>query len=77
MSYPKFRKRFIVFLSNYILIIMDDMITLKLPRGDVEAFLRVVEDIKFIKEAEKGDKEIDKGKFKTLHELKKKYSSHS
>ena len=52
---------------------MDDMITLKLPKSDVEAFLRVVEDIKFIKEAEKGDKEIDKGKFKTLGQLKKKY----
>jgi len=33
---------------------MEDMITLRLPRGDVEAFLRVVDDIKFIKEAEKG-----------------------
>ena len=55
------------------MIIMEDMITLKLPKSDVEAFLRVVEDIKFIKEAEKGDKEIDKGKFKTLGQLKKKY----
>ena len=53
------------------------MITFKLPKEDVEAFLRVVGDIKFIKEAEKGDKEIDKGKFKTLDELRKKNSSHS
>ena len=52
---------------------MEDMITLKLPKSDVEAFLRVVEDIKFIKEAEKGDKGIDRGKFKTLDQLKKKY----
>jgi len=55
-------------------IIMEDMITLKMLKSDVEAFLRVVEDIKFIKEAEKGDKEIDKGKFKTLDQLKKKYN---
>ncbi len=53
--------------------IMEEMITLRLPKGDVEAFLRVVEDIKFIKEAEKGDKEIDKGRFKTLEQVKKKY----
>ena len=50
------------------------MITLRLPRGDVEAFLRVVDDIKFIKEAEKGDKEIDNGKFKTLEQLRRKYN---
>ena len=50
-----------------------EMITLKLPKDDVDAFLRVVEDIKFIKEAEKGDKEIEKGKFKTLAQLRKKY----
>ena len=56
---------------------MDDMITLKLPKDDVEAFLRVVEDIKLIKEAEKGDKEIDKGKFKTLDDLRKRSASHS
>ena len=52
---------------------MGKMITLKLPKEDVEAFLRVVEDIKLIKEAEKGDKEIDKGRFKTLDQLRKKY----
>jgi hypothetical protein len=54
---------------------MTDMITLKLPKDDVEAFLRVVQDIKFIKEAEKGDKEIGKGKFKTLEQLRKKYKN--
>lgn len=53
---------------------MDEMITLRLPKSDVEAFLRVVEDIKFIKEAEKGDAEIDKGKFKSLSQLKKKHN---
>ena len=53
---------------------MEEMITLKLPKSDVEAFLRVVEDIRFIKEAEKGDKEIDKGRFKTLARLRKKYN---
>ena len=55
---------------------MGKMITLKLPKEDVEAFLRVVEDIKFIKEAEKGDEEIDKDKFKTLDQLRKKYRTH-
>jgi len=52
---------------------MEDMITLRLPREDVEAFLRVVDDIKLVKDAEKGDKEIDTGNFKTLDQLKKKY----
>jgi hypothetical protein len=53
---------------------MTEMITFRLPKDDVEAFLRVFEDIKFIKEAEKGDKEIDKNKFKTLDQLRKKYN---
>ena len=55
---------------------MGKMITVKLPKEDVEAFLRVVEDIKFIKEAEKGDEEINKGRFKTLDQLRKKYRIH-
>ncbi len=53
---------------------MEEMITLKLPKNDLEAFLRVVEDIRLIKEAEKGDNEIEKGKFKTLEQVRKKYS---
>ena len=53
---------------------MGKMLTMKLPKEDVEAFLRVVEDIKFIGEAEKGDEEIGKGKFKTLGQLTKKYN---
>jgi len=55
---------------------MEEMITLKLPKRDVESFLRVVEDIKFIKEAEKGDEEISKGRFKTLNQLRKRYTIH-
>lgn len=53
---------------------MGKMVIMKLPKEDVEAFLRVVEDIKFIREAEKGDEEIEKGKFKTLGQLTKKYN---
>jgi hypothetical protein len=53
----------------------EEMITFKLPKKDMESFLRVVEDIRFIKEAQKGDEEIDKGKFKTLDQLKKKYKN--
>jgi hypothetical protein len=49
------------------------MLTLRLPKKDVEIFLRVLEDIKFIREAEKGDEEINKGKFKTLDSLRKKH----
>lgn len=56
---------------------MEKMITLKLPKSDVDAFLRVVEDIKFIKEAEKGDEEIEKGKYKSLDELRKKHKNQS
>lgn len=52
------------------------MVTLKLPKKDIESFLRVVEDIKFIKEAEKGDEEVNKGKFKTLNQVRKKYRIH-
>ena len=55
---------------------MAKMITLKLPKEDVDAFLRVVADIKFIKEAKTGDKEISKGKYKTLEYLRKKYKTH-
>jgi len=54
-------------------IVMTEMITLRLPKNDVEAFLRVVEDIKFIKDAEKGDKEIEKSKFKTRQQLRKRH----
>lgn len=56
---------------------MAKMITLKLSEDDVEAFLRVVDDIKFIKEAEKGDREIDRGRFKTLAQVRKKYGLQS
>ena len=55
---------------------MGKMITLKLPKEDVEAFLRVVEDIRFVKDAEKGEEEINKGKYKTLDQLRKKYRTH-
>lgn len=61
-----------------ITIVIDmDMVTIKLPKKDLEAFLRVVDDIKFIEKAEKGDEEINKGKFKTLDQIRKKYSVHS
>jgi len=53
------------------------MITIKLPKSDVDAFLRVIEDIKFIKEAEKGDGEISKGKFKMLDQIKKSHGIQS
>lgn len=52
---------------------MSEMITLRLPKKDVETFLRVLEDIQFIKDAEQGDEEISKGKFKTLDQARKKY----
>ncbi len=55
---------------------MGEMLTLQLPKRDVESFLRVVEDIRFIKEAEKGDEEISRGKFKTLEQLRKRYTAH-
>lgn len=34
----------------------------------------MADDIKFIREAEKGDEEIDKGNYKTLDCLRKKYN---
>ncbi len=54
-----------------------DMVTIKLPKKDLEAFLRVVDDIKFIEKGEKGDEEINKGRFKTLDQIRKKYNVHS
>ena len=55
---------------------MAEMVTIKLPKKDLESFLRVVDDIRFIKQAEKGDEEISKGKYKTLNQLRKKYKVH-
>ena len=55
---------------------MAEMVTIKLSKKDLESFLRVVDDIRLIKQAEKGDKEITKGKYKTLSQLKKKYKVH-
>ncbi len=55
---------------------MEEMVTLKLPKKDIESFLKVVEDIRLIREAEKGDEEISKGKFKTLQKMREKYSIH-
>lgn len=59
-----------------IVVIMEEMVTLKLPKKDIESFLKVVEGIRFIREAEKGDEEISKGRFKTLHQVREKYSNH-
>ncbi|MBI2971485.1 MAG: hypothetical protein HYY37_03665 [Candidatus Aenigmarchaeota archaeon] len=55
---------------------MTKMVTLKLPKKDVESFLRVVEDMRFIQSAEKGNEEIAKGDFKTLEHARKKYTYH-
>ena len=55
---------------------MAEMITIKMPKEDMEAFLRVVEDIKFIKDAENGDREIEEGEYKTLEEVKRKNGIH-
>ena len=55
---------------------MESMVTLKLPKRDVESFLRIVEDIRFIREAEEGDEEISRGKFKTLKQVKKMHAFH-
>lgn len=56
---------------------MTEMLTLRMPKEDVEAFIRVVEDMELIKEAETGDKEIQEGKFKKLEDMEKKYKNHS
>jgi len=53
------------------------MLTLSIPKSEVDVFLKVVEDIKFMREAEKGDEEISKGKFKTLEQIREKYKIHS
>lgn len=55
---------------------MGEMLTLKIPKEDAEAFLRVVEDIELIKEAEEGEKEIEEGRFIKLEDLEKKHKLH-
>ena len=55
---------------------MQEMLTVRIPKEDVEAFIRVVEDMKLIKEADAGDKEIEEGRFTKLEDLGKKYSDH-
>lgn len=52
---------------------MEQTITIQFPKKDVDTFLNVVDDIKFIKEAEKGVKEIENGKYKTLAHVRRKY----
>ena len=51
---------------------MEKSVTLSLPKKDVEALLRILEDLRLISEAERGDAEINKGKYVTLKQLKKR-----
>lgn len=47
------------------------MVMMKIPKKDVQAFLRVLKDIAFIQEAERGDTEIERGRFVALEKMKK------
>lgn len=55
---------------------MDGTVTIKLPKRDVKALIRVLEEIKFLEKAEKGYQEAKKGRFKTLDQLEEKYKNH-
>ncbi len=52
---------------------MEEMVTLKIPKKDVHALLRIFEDIQFLEKAEKNHQEMKKGKFITLGEFRKKH----
>lgn len=52
---------------------MEQMVTLRMPKKDMEALLRVMEDMKFFKEAEEGSEQIKKGKYITLEDLERKH----
>ncbi|MBI4181999.1 MAG: hypothetical protein HY520_03465 [Candidatus Aenigmarchaeota archaeon] len=51
----------------------DQVVTLRLPRQDAQAFLRVVEDLAFFMEAEKGDDQIAQGRYITLSQCRKRH----
>lgn len=59
----------------YLVIIMGATVTIKLPKRDVKALIRVLEDIKFLEKAEKGYQEAKKARFKTLEQLEEKYDN--
>ena len=49
----------------------NETIKMEIPREDAKIFLRIVSDIQFIIDNEKGRKEIQSGKKISLEELKK------
>lgn len=51
-----------------------EMVTIKLPKSDVEALLNIVDDIRFLQKAEEGMKEIKACNFVTLDEMMKKHN---
>lgn len=51
----------------------DDRVVVSIPKKEVRSLIRTVEDLKFIEGTEKGKKEIEKGNYKTLEDLKEKY----
>ncbi|MBI1974158.1 hypothetical protein HYS54_05065 [Candidatus Micrarchaeota archaeon] len=56
---------------------MAEMVTIQLPKKDVESLLHIVEDLRFLEAAEKGNGEISAGKFKTLKQVRAKYGIQS
>ena len=51
---------------------MAERVLISLPKKDVEALMKIVEDIRFIKKVGKGRKEIEGGEYTTYEDFKKK-----
>ena len=49
-----------------------EMVTISLPKKDVKALLKLVEELRFFEKVEKGRKQIEEGRFVTYEEFKKK-----
>ena len=52
---------------------MAERVLISLPKKDVEALMKIMEDIRFIEKVEKGIEEIKEGKYINYEDFKKKH----
>ena len=52
---------------------MAERVLISLPKKDVEALMKIMEDIRFIEKVEKGREEIKEGKYINYEDFKKKH----
>ncbi len=51
-----------------------ERVTISLPKQDVRALIKLVEELQFLEKVDKGKKQIEEGKFVTYEEFKKKHN---